>query len=230
MRLIQIPFSHNCVKVRVALRLKGLPYETLDIPPMDRSAPRRASGQGLVPVLEDGGRAVHDSTAILLHLEERYPDPPLLPSDSRERAACLILEDWADATFMAASRRIAYVRALRTRGAIERLFFPRERGLSRWIRGRIARRVLTKRFGLSESRDPRDVAAVTHGADLAIARLSGRPYLFGEAPTIADVALASMAGPLRSAPDVASAPAVRALLDWAEEILGPDGAVYRPAS
>ena len=37
MKLIQIPFSHNCVKVRVALGLKEIPYETQDIAPMDRA-------------------------------------------------------------------------------------------------------------------------------------------------------------------------------------------------
>ncbi|MBA2564471.1 MAG: glutathione S-transferase N-terminal domain-containing protein, partial [Gemmatimonadetes bacterium] len=108
MRLIQIPYSHNCVKVRRALELKGLPFDTEDIAPMDRSAPKRASGQALVPVLVDGERAIADSTAILLYLEERYPERPLLPAESRLRAECLLLEDWADAAFMALTRRLAY--------------------------------------------------------------------------------------------------------------------------
>jgi glutathione S-transferase len=72
--LIQIPFSHNCVKVRVALGLKGVPYETQNVPPSKRAAVFAASGQGMVPVLMDDGRAIPDSTAILLHLEERHGD------------------------------------------------------------------------------------------------------------------------------------------------------------
>ena len=69
MTLIQIPFSHNCVKVRVALGLKGLPYETENIPPTKRRSVFAASGQGLVPVLVDRGQTIADSTRILLHLE-----------------------------------------------------------------------------------------------------------------------------------------------------------------
>jgi len=36
-KLIQIAFSHNCIKVRVALAIKKLPYEIDNIAPMDRS-------------------------------------------------------------------------------------------------------------------------------------------------------------------------------------------------
>src|SRR5258705_12191098 len=102
-KLIQIPFSHNCIKVRVALGLKRVAYETQDIAPMDRSAVVSASGQGLVPVLVVDGRAIADSTRILLYLDERYPDPPLVPKDPAVRAECLLLEDWADLAFMAGS-------------------------------------------------------------------------------------------------------------------------------
>jgi glutathione S-transferase len=108
MKLIQIPFSHNCLKVRVALGLKGLTCQTQDIAPMDRAAVVAASGQGLVPVLLDDGHAIADSTRILLYLEERHPDPPLVPREPAGRAECLVLEDWADQAFMELSRRIAY--------------------------------------------------------------------------------------------------------------------------
>jgi glutathione S-transferase len=109
-RLFQIPFSHNCVKVRKTLDLKGLPYETVDIKAYARRDVKRVSGQTLVPALVDDGNVVTDSTRILLYLEERYPQTPLLPRDPRERAECLVLEEWADSTFMALTRRIAYRR------------------------------------------------------------------------------------------------------------------------
>jgi glutathione S-transferase len=108
MRVIQIPFSHNCVKVRRALELKGLPYETLDVLPMNRAPVVAASGQGLVPVLEDDGGAVADSTAILRHLEAAHPEPSLLPEDPAQHAACWLIEDWVDGAFMKLTRRLAY--------------------------------------------------------------------------------------------------------------------------
>ena len=42
--------------------------------------------QALVPALEDGGRILTQSLAIMEYLEERYPKPPLLPADPADRA------------------------------------------------------------------------------------------------------------------------------------------------
>ena len=228
MKLIQIPFSHNCVKVRVALGLKRIPYEIQNIAPMDRAPVVRASGQGLVPVLLDGERAISDSTAILLYLEERYPDPPLVPSDPVVRAECLVLEDWADQAFMAMSRRIAYGTVLSRPGRLGTMFFPSDSGASRWLKERIARRRVTERFGLSAARHAKDVAEAKRLAALAVARLGGRPWLQEQGPTIADVALAAMSAPLAADPEAREDPAVEALLDWGAALVPPDArARYR---
>jgi glutathione S-transferase len=227
-KLIQIPFSHNCVKVRVMLSLKGVSYETQDIAPMDRASVVAASGQGLVPVLVVDGRAIADSTAILLYLEERYPDPPLVPSEPSARAECLLLEDWADHAFMAISRRIAYGNILSRPGRLAGLFFPRDAGPARWLKERIARRRVTQRFGLSHGRHAKDVAEAKRLAGLAMARLNGRRWLCGEATTVADVALATMSAPLAADPDVCQDPDVRALLTWGEALVPADMlALYR---
>ena len=222
MKLIQIPFSHNCVKVRVALGLKGMDCEIQDIAPMDRAAVMAASGQGLVPVLIDGKHCIADSTAILLHLEERQPHPPLLPSDPDERAECLVLEDWADQAFMAMSRRIAYGNILVRPGALASLFFPRDKAPARWVKERIAKRRVVQRFGLSAGRHSKDVHEAKRLARLAMARLGGRPWLVGDRPTIADVALATMSAPLHASRDLRDDEVVRALLAWGAPLLPAD--------
>lgn len=222
MKLIQIPFSHNCVKVRVALGLKRIPYEIQNIAPMDRAPVVRASGQGLVPVLLDGERAISDSTAILLYLEERYPDPPLVPADPAARAECLVLEDWADQAFMAMSRRIAYGNVLSRPGALGAMFFPGQGGAALWLKERIARRRVSERFGLSAARHAKDVAEAKRLARLAVARLGGRPWLLAQGPTIADVALATMSAPLAADPDARQDPAVRDLLAWGQALMPAD--------
>ena len=226
--LIQIPFSHNCVKVRVALDRKGLGYETRNIPPGERGSVLTASGQGMVPVLIDDGRVVVDSTAILLHLEERFPDPPLLPKDPALRAECLLLEDWADQAFMALSRRVSYANVFKRPGALARMFFPEATGPKAWLKERIARRVVTKRFHLSPRRYVTDVADAKRLAVLAMGRLAGRSWLVGDTVTIADIALATMPAPLLADPIAKSDDAVRALLAWGEALLPADiAALYR---
>jgi glutathione S-transferase len=94
MRLYRFPYSTNVERVALALAHKGLRVESVAIDPADRSSLRELSGQELVPVLVDGERVIWDSTRILHHLEERFPDPPLFPGDRAERAAVEVFIDW----------------------------------------------------------------------------------------------------------------------------------------
>jgi glutathione S-transferase len=95
-RLYRAPFSTNVERVALALAHKGLAVESVVIDYSDRSEVERVSGQGLVPVIEDGDRVVADSTRILRHLEERYPDPPLFPADPARRAELDVFLEWFD--------------------------------------------------------------------------------------------------------------------------------------
>jgi glutathione S-transferase len=219
-RIIQIPFSHNCLKVRKVLELKGLPYETTDISPMRRGPVIEASGQREVPVLVDGERVVTDSTAILLYIEATYPAPPLLPAQSHLRGECLLLEDWADAAFMALTRRIAYWNLLTTPEEFARLIAPRGGAVSRRVSGWLAGRMLRSRFGLSEERNRRDEAEARRLSRLAVERLAGKRYLVADKLTVADVTLAAMSVPLRrGSNELRLDPHVTGLLDWGRRIL-----------
>lgn len=94
LRLYRIPFSTNVERVALALAHKGVEVEWLDVDPDDRSEVVRVSGQALVPVLVDGDTVVSDSTAILEHLEERFPERPLYPSEPARRAELRLFVEW----------------------------------------------------------------------------------------------------------------------------------------
>jgi glutathione S-transferase len=94
LRLYEIPFSTNVERVTLAAAFKGLELEHVVVDPRDRSAIEAVSGQQLVPVLEHDGAIVTDSTAILRHLEERFPEPPLFPRDTARRAEVDVFLDW----------------------------------------------------------------------------------------------------------------------------------------
>ncbi len=106
MRLYRIPFSTNVERVALALAYKGLDAEPVEIDPGDRRPVVAASGQELVPVLEDEGRIVSDSTQILEYLEERYPDPALYPREPARRAECVIFVDWFNRVWKVAPNAI----------------------------------------------------------------------------------------------------------------------------
>lgn len=84
--------SSASYRVRIALGLKGLPYDYVSVHlNQDGGEQFKApfldlNPQGLVPVLEDDGIQTSQSLAILEYLEERYPAPALLPSKLGHKA------------------------------------------------------------------------------------------------------------------------------------------------
>lgn len=93
-RLYGFRFSTNVERVALALAHKQIPTELVRIDPSDRTLVRSVSGQDLVPVIEVEGEVVHDSAAILLWLEDRYPGVPLFPREGARRAELEIFLDW----------------------------------------------------------------------------------------------------------------------------------------
>jgi glutathione S-transferase len=70
---------------------KEIEYETVEIDLRDRPAwIYELNATGRVPVLDDGF-ILPESEVIMEYLEERYPEPALLPSDPRERAEARLL-------------------------------------------------------------------------------------------------------------------------------------------
>jgi glutathione S-transferase len=81
-----------CARVRIVLAEKEVPYETVVVDLEDRPAwIYEKNPLGKVPVLEEGDFILPESAVINEYLEERYPEPPLWPSDPAERAAGRLL-------------------------------------------------------------------------------------------------------------------------------------------
>lgn len=94
MTLYDAPRCPFCARTRIVLAEKRVPYETVTIDLADRPAWLVESinpPDGRVPVLEDDGWLLPESAVIDEYLEERYPDPPLLPDDPGGRAAARLL-------------------------------------------------------------------------------------------------------------------------------------------
>lgn len=97
MKIIGSFVSPYVRKVLACLHLKGLSYEIDPITPFfGNDEFRRLSPLSRIPVLVDGDFATSDSSVICAYLDEAYPDPPLLPSDPKDRARARWLEEYAD--------------------------------------------------------------------------------------------------------------------------------------
>jgi glutathione S-transferase len=87
-------FSPYCWRVKMALRHKGLEFETVPWRFTEKEAIAK-HGSSTVPVLVDGAQAVYDSWAIALYLDEVYPSRPRLFEGTESRALADFFAQWA---------------------------------------------------------------------------------------------------------------------------------------
>jgi maleylacetoacetate isomerase len=159
--------SSAAFRVRIALNLKGLAYDTafVHLPRGEHRAPAYGllNPQALVPTLEDGGNLLTQSLAIIEYLEETRPLPPLLPEDAAGRARVRSLA-------LLIACEIHPLNNLRVLQHLKRALGQNEDQVNAWYRHWIA-------DGLARFE-----------AQLAGTRGGGR-YCHGDAPTMADCCL-----------------------------------------
>jgi len=159
--------SSAAYRVRIALALKGLTYESVEVNLLageQRDAAFRAHNpQGLVPALEIDGAVIGQSLAIIDYLDALYPDPPLVPRDALARARVL-----GQALVIAAD--IHPITNLRVLNRLADQFGADQPAKEDWYRHWIA-----EGFTALEA--------------LAGAGMEGGPFLGGDAPNLADICL-----------------------------------------
>jgi glutathione S-transferase len=90
--LYDAPRCPYAARVRIVLAEKGVEVEVVDIDLANRPEwLYEKNPRGRVPVLEEDGRPLPESAVIMEFLEERYPEPPLLPPDPADRASVRLL-------------------------------------------------------------------------------------------------------------------------------------------
>jgi glutathione S-transferase len=99
-KLYHVPLSPFCRKVRLSLAEKKIECELIEEryweenPDFHRRNPARK-----VPVLRIDGRTLPESAAICEYLEEKYPEPPLMPRSAEGRYEVRRLVAWFDDKF-----------------------------------------------------------------------------------------------------------------------------------
>ncbi|MEB3260989.1 MAG: glutathione S-transferase family protein [Cyanobacteriota bacterium] len=233
LELHQFRHSAFCEKVRLVLAAKGLEAKRVEVVPgVGQLELFRLSGQRQVPVLVDDGEVVADSTEIALHLEQRHPLPPLLPSDPHDRARVLLLEDWAD-TALAAGCRRALLQAAASRPTLRAALLPEATPsslrqlvsvLPGGLMGPLSDTLTSLWAPLEAQQLQRNLEQLGH-------LLAGRDHLVGSRLTLADLAVAAQLSLLRfpasaDAPlagegvsGIADNPLFQPLFDWRDRLV-----------
>jgi maleylacetoacetate isomerase len=176
MKLYTYYRSQASFRVRIAMNLKGLTAEQsyLHLEKGDQFDPayKAVNPQMVVPTLIDGGATLFQSLAILEYLDEKYPDPPLLPQDPAARAWCrgFALINIADSHPLIVPRIRHYI--------LDELKLSQDQ-LNAWIQRWIGAGLQAMEELLAEHTE------------------SGR-FAHGDAPTVADIGLVTQVTPART--------------------------------
>lgn len=188
--------SPYAAKVRAVLAYKGVPFVERMVHPLARGEVVRLSGQIAVPIIDDDGTIVADSTRIVAFLDERYPARPVIPRDPALRARALLLEEGFDEGL---GRTIQPVRwmiaanARRTAARFRSAYAPGLLGSARmalvsgFLRLDMRRKYGSRALGAPPATTL--LARLGELLDVVEAALADSGWLAGPAPSVADFAL-----------------------------------------
>jgi len=177
MKLYTFFRSSASYRVRIALNLKGLSYEQAPIHlrkgggEQFGAAYKALNPQALVPTLEDNGKVLTQSLAIIEYLEEKHPKPALLPGDPADKA---IVRGMA----LIIACEVHPVQNLRVLNYVKSSYNQTDEQVNRWAQHWID-------LGLSALEQS------------IVAQSKGGKFCFGDTPTLADICLVPQLGNAR---------------------------------
>lgn len=177
MKLYTFFRSSASYRVRIALNLKGLSYEQAPIHlrkgggEQFSAAYKALNPQALVPTLEDNGKVLTQSLAIIEFLEEKHPKPALLPGDPADKA---IVRGMA----LIIACEVHPIQNLRVLNYVKSSYNQTDEQVNRWAQHWID-------LGLSALEQS------------IVAQSKGGKFCFGDTPTLADICLVPQLGNAR---------------------------------
>lgn len=166
-------FSPYCWRTRMALAHKGLQAETVPWRFTEKEA-LAFSGQGLVPVLQDGDQVVGDSWAIAAYLDAAYPAQALFEG-AQAKSLAFFLKNWCERTLHLPIMRVILLDLYGNLHQKDKAYFRESR---------------EKRFGMTLEAFAGDARAALIALRTALDPLrpvlAAQPYICGAAPAYGD--------------------------------------------
>lgn len=210
-------FSPHCWRIKMALLHKGLEFETVPWRFVEKDA-IAFSGQGLVPVLVHGDRVISDSWQIALHLDEAFPDRPMLMDSEQARGAIWAFKFWSKRALHPTLMRLIVLDILGHIHEKDRAYFRQSR---------------EKRLGMAleelAANPTQSLAAFRTALDPVRPVLAQQPYLGGSGPSFADFILFGVFQWARCVSPVRLLEPDDPVFAWRERLLAAYGELARNA-
>ena len=167
-------FSPFCWRTKMALAHKGLDVQTVPWRFTEKDKLPQPNA-GRVPVIVDGDRVVHDSTAIADYLEERYPDRPSLYGGAVGRGVARFVQNWTETVLQVGLIRLVLLDIHGHLGPEDQAYFRSDR----------EKRFNTTLEDVVKEREAR-LPAFRAGLDPLRRTVERQPFVSGETPAYPD--------------------------------------------
>ena len=228
LELYQFQHSASCLKVRLALKAKGLTFRAVDITPgIDQVNVFKISGQRQVPVLKNEEKVISDSNAIIEYLETIKKEPSLFPNEPIEAARAHIMQDWADTT-LAKAIQSELIKATSLDPFLRDALLPKV--LPNSLKGFVNNFSCELLNGVNQVFNPRESKKLLSSLEKLSNAVSCNQWLVGNCLSIADIAISAQLSLLKfpvssgknlcgkGCPGFSDNPQLEALFKWRDEI------------
>ncbi len=219
--LYQFELSPYADKVRRVMRLKGVAFDTVEIPVSAPNRFKHISPTGKFPAIVADGATIVDSTDICRWLEARFPQARVAPESPRDAALATILEDWADEAlyfYDLTMRNWPQNRAW----FIDDLLHHQKPGFTRTLLAAVIPGALgkaTRAQGLGRKSEATVVADLAAQYDALALLVADGGWLAGPRLSTADIAVRAMVNVIERAKEGRALLEARpALADWAKRV------------
>ncbi len=218
--LYQFEISPFADKVRRALNIKNLGFETVEVLPSQLGKFKKIAPTRKLPAIDIDGEITIDSSEIVRKLDVLAPSPMLIPSDPLHRAQAHVLEDWSDESLY------FYDMSIRSKPNNMARFvddFARyETGITRVIMNRLLPGMIRKSVnsqGLGRKTGATLMRSIEDHFVALETFLERGEWLVGNQISVADISIASMITVLKCAEEPAALlPRFNRLAEWHDKV------------
>jgi glutathione S-transferase len=219
--LYDLSDSPFCLKARICLQLKGVPFRRVTLTVGRLRELRRLNPLGKVPVLVQGADVIIDSSAIARHLEALHLEPSIVPTDPAARAYALLVEEWADEALYFVIGAFKWLNPENRAAALANTVTEMAPAWLRPVVGRVLLHRMRRRYrawGYTRASLGSLKARMRDHLAILATLLVERRFLVGRTPSIADLATFAQLAWMRRYAEGRLLDEVPIVADWLERL------------